>query len=87
MNYRDRDTRLELATSGIIGKILSFFKVFLYILINKLKRLVVLAKIMPIADVNRIAFVNKQSISQFVTSRQPFADWHIFFHNTYQVQI
>ena len=30
---------------------------------------------MPIAHVNRIVFVNLHSVSQFVTTRQPFADW------------
>ena len=39
---------------------------------------------MPIGNVNRIAFVNLHSISQFVTTRKPIADWPIFFHNTYQ---
>ena len=56
-----------MAKSGIIGKILMSmahgrplknFKVFLYIFIIILKSLVVLAKIMPIANVNRIVFVN-----------------------------
>jgi len=56
-----------LAKSGIIGKILmsrahgrplNFLKVFLYILIIILQSLVVLTKIMPIANVNRIVFVN-----------------------------
>ena len=56
-----------MAKSGIIGKILmrrahgrhlKFFKVFLYIFNFILKSLVVLAKIMPTANVNRIAFVN-----------------------------
>ena len=42
----------------------------------------VLAKIMPIANENRIVFVNLHSVSQFVTTRQPIAVWHIFFHNT-----
>jgi len=44
----------------------------------------VLAEIVPIANVNRIVFVNLHSVSQFVTTRQPIADWHIFFHNTYK---
>ena len=44
-----------------------------------------MAKFTPIANVNRIVFVNLHSISQFVTTRQPFADWHIFFLNTYKV--
>ena len=44
----------------------------------------VLAKIMPIENVNRIVLVNKQSVSKFGTSRQPFAVWHIFFHNSYK---
>jgi len=37
---------------------------------------------MPIATVNRIVFVNLQSVSKFGTVRQPIAVWHIFFHNT-----
>jgi len=56
-----------LAKSGIIGKILmsrahgrplNFFKCFFIFLIIILKSLVVLAKINPIAYVNRIVFVN-----------------------------
>ena len=56
-----------MAKSGIIGKILmgrahgrplKFFKRFFIFLIFILKSLVVLAKIMPIANVNRIVFVN-----------------------------
>ena len=38
---------------------------------------------MPIAYVNRIVFVNKQSVCKFGTTHQPIEDWHIFFHNTY----
>ena len=37
---------------------------------------------MPIANVNRIVFVNLKSISQFGTIRQPITVWHLFFHNT-----
>ena len=67
---RDRDTRFELAKSGIIGKILMSrahgrplknFEVFLYIFnyyFKKLSGTYLLAKIMPIANVNRIVFVN-----------------------------
>ncbi len=53
--------------SGIIGKILmsraqgrplQIFKVFFIFLIIILKSIVVLAKIMPIANENRIGFVN-----------------------------
>jgi len=40
------------------GRPLKKFKVLLYILISFLKSLVVLAKTMPIANVNRIVFVN-----------------------------
>jgi len=56
-----------LAKSGIIGKILmsrahgrplTNFKVFLYIFNYYFKSLVVLAKFMPIANENRIGFVN-----------------------------
>ena len=56
-----------MAKSGIIGKILMSrahgrplknIKVFLYLLIIILKHSVELAKIMPIANVNRIVFVN-----------------------------
>ena len=58
-----------LTKSGIIGKILmstgsahgrplKILKCFFIIFINILKSLVVLAKIMPIANVNRIVFVN-----------------------------
>ncbi len=56
-----------MAKRGIIGKILmsrahgrplKFFKVFFYIFLNILKSLVVLAKIMPIANENRIGFVD-----------------------------
>ena len=57
-----------MAKSGIIGKILMsrahgrplkiFIKCFFIFLIIILKSLVVLAKIMPIANVNRIVFVN-----------------------------
>ena len=39
---------------------------------------------MPIAHVNRIVFVNLHSVSQFLITHQPNADWHIFFHNTYK---
>ena len=39
---------------------------------------------MPMANVNRIVFVNLHSASQFVTTRQSIVDWHIFFHNTYK---
>ena len=52
--------------------------------INILKSLVVLAKCIPIANVNRIVSVNLHSVSQFVTTPQPIADWKIFFHNTYK---
>jgi hypothetical protein len=61
------DTRFNLAKSDLIGnslmsrvhgRPLKKFKVLLYILINILKMLVVLAKYMPIANVNRIGFVN-----------------------------
>ena len=55
-----------MAKSGIIGKILmsraherpNILKCFFYIFNNILKSLVVLAKIMPIANENRIGFVN-----------------------------
>ena len=56
-----------MAKSGIIGKILmsrahgrplKSFKCFFIFLIIILKSLVALAKIMPIANVNRIVFVN-----------------------------
>ena len=56
-----------MAKSGISGKILmsraqgrplNFFKVLLNIFFYILKSLVVLAKFMPIANVNRIGFVN-----------------------------
>ena len=56
-----------MAKSGIIGKILvsraygqplKNFKVLLYIFNYFSKSFVVLAKIMPIANVNRIVFVN-----------------------------
>jgi len=52
-------------------------KVLLYSIfsINILKRFVVLAKIMPVVNVNRIVFVNLQSFSQFGTTRQPIAVW------------
>ena len=50
---------------------------------NILKSLVLLAKIMPIANVKRFLFVNLQSVSQFGTICQPIAVWHIFFHNLY----
>jgi len=43
---------------------------------------VVLAKIMPMANVNRSDFLNLQSLSQFGTIRQPIAVWHIFFYIT-----
>ena len=39
---------------------------------------------MPIANVNRIVFVNLHLVSQFVTTHQPIADLHIFFHNSYK---
>jgi len=39
---------------------------------------VVLAKIMPIANENRIVFVNSQSVSQFCSIRQPIAVWSRF---------
>jgi len=39
---------------------------------------VVLAKFMPIANVNRIVFVNNQSVSQFCTTRQPISVWRRF---------
>ena len=63
----DRDTRLDLAKRGIIGyklicraygRPLKNLKCCFIFLINILKSLVVLAKIMPIANVNRIVFVN-----------------------------
>ena len=75
------------------GRPLKFFKVFLFIfLIIILKSLVVLDKIMPIANVNRIVFVRKLTIRQpictirqpFCTIRQPIAVWHIVFHNSYK---
>jgi len=37
-----------------------------------------MAKFTPIAYVNRIVFVNLHSVSQFVTTRQPIADWRLF---------
>ena len=43
------------------GRPLKIFKVLFYILIIFQKSLVVLAKIMPIANVNRIVFVNNPS--------------------------
>ena len=49
--------RFDLA-SRAHGRPLKFFKVFLYIFNYYFKSLVVLAKIMPIANVNRIVFVN-----------------------------
>ena len=42
------------------------------------------AKPIPTANVNRIVFVNKQSVSQFCTNCLPVAVWHIFFHNSYK---
>ena len=63
---RDRDTRFDLAKSGIIGKILmsrahgrllKILKCFFIFFIFILKSYVVLAKIMPISNVNRIVFV------------------------------
>ena len=63
----DRDTRFDLAKSGIIGKILmsrahgrplKFLKCFFIFSIHILTSLVVLAKIMPISNENRIVFVN-----------------------------
>ena len=64
-----------MAKSGIIGKILmsgahgrplKIFKVFLYIFNYYFKKFsgMVLAKIMPIANVNRIVFVNLQFFKQ-----------------------
>ena len=52
-----------MAKSGIIGKILmgrpiKILKCFFIFLIIIFKSFVVLAKIMPIANVNRIVFVN-----------------------------
>ena len=44
----------------------------------------VLAKLMPIANVNMIVFVNYKSVSKFLTTIQLIADWHIFFHNVYK---
>ena len=38
----------------------------------------VLAKPMPIANVNRIVFVIKQSVSQFGITSQPIANWSCF---------
>jgi len=42
---------------------------------------VVLAEIMPIASVNRIAFVNLHSACQFLLTRQPIADWRLLAFN------
>jgi len=70
--WYEQDRRFDLAKSGIIGKILmcrahgrplKTFKVFLYIFNFYFKKLLkwyryLLAKIMPIANVNRIFFVN-----------------------------
>jgi len=65
---RDRDTRFDLAKSGIIGHILmsraygrplQFLKVFVNIFNYYFKKLSGTGKkIMPIANVNRIVFVN-----------------------------
>jgi len=55
------------------GRPLKIVKVFFVFFINILKSLVVLAKFMPIANVNRIGFVNLQSVSQFALSVSQFA--------------
>ena len=36
-----------------------------------------MTEIMPIASVNRIAFVNLHSACQFLLTRQPIADWRL----------
>ena len=65
------------------GRPLKNFKVLFIFFIYILKSLVVLAKTMPIANVNRIVFVNYHSVSQFDTNRQPIAVWYIYFHSTF----
>ena len=61
--------------------ILNFLKGCFIFLINILKSLAVLAKIMPIANVKRNVFVNLHSVCQFVTTHQPIADWRLLAVN------
>jgi len=58
------------------------FKNFPLYFFNILKSLVIVAKLMPIANVNRIFSENLQSARQFLLIRQPIANWHLFFHHT-----
>ena len=39
---------------------------------------------MPIANVNRIVFLNLHSVCQFLLTRQPIADWSLFAVNLVQ---
>ena len=57
---------------------------FIYFIIV-LKGLVILAKIVPIANVNRPVFANQHSVFQFLLTRQPIAERHLFFHHTYKI--
>ena len=61
--------------------ILNFLKGCFIFLIHILNSLVVLAETAPIANVNRNVFVNLHSLSQFVTTCQPIADWRLLAIN------
>ena len=66
---------------GLTEDLKIFFKCFFIFLMTILKSLVVLAEIMPIANVNRIVSANLHSVCQFLLSRQPIADWRLWAVN------
>jgi len=57
---------------GLTDDLKKFLKCCFIFFIYILKSLVVLAKFMPIANVHRIGYVNKQSVSQFALSVSQF---------------